>query len=613
MSESSSTTTKIFFLHNSTIRLSLLFLLIFAILYEIAVYNIGLITGDYYKILNEKNEKAFLYQTAKSIGLIIAISLVKNLKDYIANYLYVSWRKCLTENLHDNYFRNQSFYRLNVLNSIYQYEIQSPNKSNDNVDQRITQDVDKMFQSLSVLVPEILIAPFLIIFYWIRCQSATGPVGPISCLVLFVIGTSMNYFVIKQISLLVYQQERYEGDFRFQHLRIRNNAEAIVFMSGESSEHHNCQKFLSNLISTQKRLIFRQFFLKFLTSLCDYFGSILSFIAFAIPLFAGVYDNLTPSQLSQLISKNIFFTIYLINCFTRLIDLSVNVSMFLGTFKRVNEIYKWLALNVREEDDDVLSCRVDESEKDSEISVNLKNVTIKNPCDSIIVENLCLPIKYGHNLIISGPSGVGKTSIIRVIKKIWPIHCGTIERNITLNDPKCVMFCSNKPILTTGSIAEQIIYPLVYDRETVQNDHDFNILALNILKFLEIEKSLLKLAANNLHGEDGINWIDHLSAGEIQRFNLARIFYHRPSIVFLDECTTALPDDIARKILYELIYQYRITVVTISHNNSLKSLHQMELKLYQSNRYELIDLSIRTDSGSREQKGPLDSRYLKAE
>lgn len=146
----------------------------------------------------------------------------------------------MTENLHDNYFRNQSFYRLNVLNSIYQYEIQSPNKSNDNVDQRITQDVDKMFQSLSVLVPEILIAPFLIIFYWIRCQSATGPVGPISCLVLFVIGTSMNYFVIKQISLLVYQQERYEGDFRFQHLRIRNNAEAIVFM--RFAKNNNCIK-----------------------------------------------------------------------------------------------------------------------------------------------------------------------------------------------------------------------------------------------------------------------------------------------------------------------------------------------------------------------------------
>lgn len=49
----------------------LLILLFLAICNEIAIYNIGLITGDYYRILNDRDEKAFLSQTIKSLALIV--------------------------------------------------------------------------------------------------------------------------------------------------------------------------------------------------------------------------------------------------------------------------------------------------------------------------------------------------------------------------------------------------------------------------------------------------------------------------------------------------------------------------------------------------------------
>lgn len=94
----------------------------------------------------------------------------------------------------------------------------------------------------------------------------------------------------------------------------------------------------------------------------DYMGSILSYIVIAIPIFAGEYDGLTPGELSALVSKvsycklylmwwtsrqtqvsvvhnkriitclfqNAFVCIYLINCFTQLIDLSTTVSDVAG-------------------------------------------------------------------------------------------------------------------------------------------------------------------------------------------------------------------------------------------------------------------------------------------
>lgn len=100
----------------------------------------------------------------------------------------------------------------------------------DNVDQRIAKDVDKMIQSFTNLLPEILIVPFLIIFYWIKCYQISRWIGPLSCLILFVIFSLINYFLIQIVSRYVYAQQKSEGDFRFQHLRVRNQSESIAFI-----------------------------------------------------------------------------------------------------------------------------------------------------------------------------------------------------------------------------------------------------------------------------------------------------------------------------------------------------------------------------------------------
>lgn len=93
----------------------------------------------------------------------------------------------------------------------------------------------------------------------------------------------------------------------------------------------------------------------------------------------------------------------------------------------------------------------------------------------------------------------------------------------------------------------------------------------------------------NVH-EKHVNWTDHLSAGELQLFNFARIFYHRPRIIFLDECTTALTEDMEERIMEELVNRYMITIVSCGHRKSLKRYHQLELSI-KNNNYDLINLS----------------------
>lgn len=58
----------------------------------------------------------------------------------------------------------------------------------------------------------------------------SGLVGPLGCVTFFLLSTLINRYLIAQVSRYVYAQERCEGNFRFQHLRVRNHAESIAFL-----------------------------------------------------------------------------------------------------------------------------------------------------------------------------------------------------------------------------------------------------------------------------------------------------------------------------------------------------------------------------------------------
>lgn len=222
---------------------------------------------------------------------------------------------------------------------------------------------------------------------------------------------------------------------------------------------------LSKLIKTQYSLILRQFFLNFAISLSDYLGSILSFIAIAVPLFAGWYNNMSAADLSRLISQNSFVTIYLINCFTRLIDLASNFSIFLGTSRRIMELFEWLQQNNCNESLKFNGVNTGETyqnmcpQQEMTDYFQLNNLSIRTPISKrIIVEKLNLSIRAGCNLIITGDSGVGKSSVLRAIKNIWNINGGHVKRNLLIDNPKSVMFLPQKSLLTTGCLAEVQIF-----------------------------------------------------------------------------------------------------------------------------------------------------------
>eukprot|EP00057_Strongylocentrotus_purpuratus_P019410 XP_011673884.1 PREDICTED: ATP-binding cassette sub-family D member 4 [Strongylocentrotus purpuratus] len=257
-----------------------------------AAYFVGLIPSQFYVVLPAKDWSGFLTVLWQSLLYIILISLIKSAKTYISKLLYVRWREAMTAHLHKLYFKAFNYYKLNVL--------QTGNV--DNTDQRITQDVERLCNQLSLVVPTLIVSPFTIATYTYLTYEITGYLGPLVIYCYFIVGSVINKFIMSPVVNLTYQQEKQEGIFRFKHAQLRANSESVAFYSAGGVEKDNADRKLFSLVDVQLTLTNWEFWLNVAVNLFDYLGSILSYVIIAIPIFAGVYNGVPASEISGLIS-----------------------------------------------------------------------------------------------------------------------------------------------------------------------------------------------------------------------------------------------------------------------------------------------------------------------
>ncbi|CAJ0913854.1 15357_t:CDS:2 [Entrophospora sp. SA101] len=185
-----------------------------------------------------------------------------------------------------------------------------------------------------------------------------------------------------------------------------------------------------------------------------------------------------------------------------------------------------------------------------------------------LVKDLNFSIKPGQHLLITGPNGVGKTSISRVIATLWPIFRGTLSRP-NVGD---IFYIPQKPYLSIGTLRDQIIYPHSYaDMLQAKRTDDELVEILNAVH--------LSLIPGREGGwETKKEWKDVFSGGEKQRVSIARLFYHKPKFAILDECKHAVSSDV-EGLMYQHAKDIGITLITISHRPSLFKYHSHLLKL----------------------------------
>ncbi len=250
---------------------------------------------------------------------------------------------------------------------------------------------------------------------------------------------------------------------------------------------------------------------------------------------------------------------YLFDFSTNLVSAIIELKEFKISLKRILEIKNY-------------------EYKEGLISNNINgNIKIKNLNfsyeDKIIFKNLNIDIKKGDKVMILGPSGVGKTTLFKMIMKYYEIKRDKLFiNNEDINDydnnyiKDKIAYVNQNEILIQDTIYNNIDMYRNTPKETI----------LKVAKICKVNKLVKNnLGYNSLILENGFNY----SSGEASRIILARNLVKDFEILLIDEVLNKVDVSLERNILKEIFKQYENkTILIISHRQENMDLYNKVLK-----------------------------------
>tara|TARA_A100001015_G_scaffold182554_1_gene203191 strand:- start:307 stop:1590 length:1284 start_codon:yes stop_codon:yes gene_type:complete len=197
-------------------------------------------------------------------------------------------------------------------------------------------------------------------------------------------------------------------------------------------------------------------------------------------------------------------------------------------------------------------------------SLTLNTPSISSPVT--LCNNLSFKLPFGSNLLISGTTGCGKSSLLRCFANLWKAKKGFMQFGC---EKKKILFIPQTPYIPIGTLRNALLYPNNSDNTMITDEM--------ILKVLQNEARLPDLIERVDNGLDSNkNWSELLSHGEQQRIAFARVFLQKPSIVLCDESTSAVDENTEMK-LYSHLAVVVPTIISIAHRSSLAKFHNHTL------------------------------------
>jgi ABC-type multidrug transport system fused ATPase/permease subunit len=199
---------------------------------------------------------------------------------------------------------------------------------------------------------------------------------------------------------------------------------------------------------------------------------------------------------------------------------------------------------------------------DASAGVELKDVCFNYHKDRPVLDSINLRVKAGERLALTGTSGNGKSTIAKLVARLYDVHVGKVllngrdVREIKLKSLRSsVIFVPQDPVLFDVTLRENLLYG---NPRATQEELD------TIAKLTQLE-NLIQRLPNGMDESLGPRG-NRLSGGERQRVALARALLQRPKVLILDESTSAL-DELTEKHLFNAIHQHLkgVTTIVISH------------------------------------------------
>ncbi|MFN8525849.1 MAG: ABC transporter ATP-binding protein/permease [Chloroflexota bacterium] len=497
---------------------------------------------DFYNALEQRDYDAFLYLLLYFCGLAAVFIVLSVYRLYLSQMLEIRWRVWLTTQYLGSWLKQRVYYLLELRG-----------RSTDNPDQRIAEDLRKLSGGTLGLALGLLSSVVTLVSFITVLWEVSGPLefelGGTAvfipgymvwvAIVYAIVGSVLTHYVGRPLIPLSFQQERLEADFRFNLVRVRENAEGVALYKGEEPERagliHRMDAVRLNWYELMR-------YTKRLTSFTvgyDQVADIFPILVAAPRYFAGAINLGQLFQITNAFGRVQGALSWFVTTYGSLADWKASMDRLLTFQDALNEIEREAAspatLTVLHGGDGALSVAVER---------------LKLPNGRVVLNDVAFQVSSGDRLLISGPSGSGKTSLFRAIAGIWPYGEGAV----TVPSGARLLFLPQKPYIPIGTLRAAVSYP---EREGAYAADQVS----EALSSVGLGHLVARLDAQE-------NWSLALSGGEQQRLAMARALLHRPDFLFMDEATSALDEDSERHLLSALRDRLpKAAVISISHRS----------------------------------------------
>jgi vitamin B12/bleomycin/antimicrobial peptide transport system ATP-binding/permease protein len=474
---------------------------------------------------------------------------------YLQAYLTLRWRRWLTDQIMNRWLEKKSYYYL-----------ENFDERTDNPDQRIQEDVASLVSGSLDLSIGLLgsITTFVAFIYilWTLSGHFTVDLGSWGKIVVpgylvwvsiiySIVGTWLAFKVGFPLVGLNFEQQRREANFRFAAIDLRSHAENVALYRGEVQQRGILGNLFNSVLNNWYAIILRQKLLLWFTAGYNQVSVILPLVVVLPNYFNKVFKLGGLMQALRAFTQIQDALSFFVNSYSTIAQWRATLQRLI-TF--VNHIYE-VETKAVTQNKFVYNMQQPDS-------ISTKGLTITTPQSVKLLENINLDFEHGKNYLIKGPSGIGKSTFIRVIAGIWPFGSGEIDLPVD----KSIMYLPQKSYMPIGTLRDALMFP---SKVTDVTDDDL----IKLLKACDLPELVSRL-------HDVSMWSEQLSPGELQRIAFARVLLHKPHWVFLDESTSAL-DLPLEKRLFELLKKElpNCSIISIGHQVSVEAFHDQQIDL----------------------------------
>jgi putative ATP-binding cassette transporter len=497
--------------------------------------------NDFYNTFESRDQAEFFRQLGMFALLALTWIITAVYRLYFLQMLQIEWRTWLTDRFLADWMKDQAYYRMQLID-----------RGTDNPDQRIAEDLRLFVEltlslSLGLLSAVVTLVSFIVILWTLSGAltlfGVTIPGYMVWVAVVYaLVGSWLTHAIGRPLIRLDFNQQRFEADFRFSLVRLRENSEGVALYRGEREELEGFRGRFAAVIGNWWSLMLKQKQLGWFTSFYSQLAIIFPYIVVSPRFFAGQIPLGGIFQTASAFGQVQGALSWFIGAYTQFATWKATVDRLIGFAATLDEVRSGKVEGQRVESaDDTLT---------------IEDLALELPKGKTLLAPTTLRLERGRHALVTGPSGSGKSTLFRALAGIWPYWKGRIR----LPKGARTLFLPQKPYLPIGKLKDAVAYP------GEASDHGSD----------EIAEALRAVGLDALAEEleRSENWAQVLSGGEQQRLAFARALLYRPDWLFLDEATASLRDEDQQR-LYRLL-QERLpatTLVSIGHRENLAEHH----------------------------------------